>query len=232
MTEAQKLVKKFEVKQTTDYGQFKYLIGNRSVNKKHVQELIKSFEKTPELANLRPILVNENLEIIDGQHNLQASEALKRLVSYVVVPGLTLETAQLLNAYQKPWNLVDYAKILDMCEEYKVSISTAAIYLAGGQARGRARYFKLGEFVIADEAIARERIEMLTDFSEFGSWWSTRSFVIAFWTVVKFDNYDHQRLLEGARNSMLRRQSTRIDYLRDMERAYNFGRPASSVRFF
>lgn len=233
-----------QVKKTTDYGQFIYLAGNRTVAKSHVQDLIKSFEKSPELAGLRPMLVNEKMEIIDGQHNLQACEALELPVHYVVVPGLTLETAQLLNAYQRPWKFMDYAHsyamggnqnyatLIKFTHEYSVPAAVLAVYLAGGRNKGASKRFKSGDFVIGDAKVAETKLDMLSDFEFVSDFWNSGPFAMAFWNVLKFDGYDHKRMITGAKGAGVRRQGTRVDYLRELEKAYNFGKPSSNIRFF
>ena len=58
---------------TADYGKFKKLPGNRDV--KGTQKIIDSIETVGYV--LSPILVNENMEVIDGQNRLDALRALK-----------------------------------------------------------------------------------------------------------------------------------------------------------
>ena len=94
-----------QVYSTTDYGMFKELRGNRIVNALHVRRLRESF-KTSYL--LTPLIVNENYEIIDGQHRFSAAKELGLPINYIVCHGYKLEEVQLLNTNMKNWKSEDY----------------------------------------------------------------------------------------------------------------------------
>lgn len=55
-----------------------------------------------------PIVVNENMMVIDGQHRLKASEKVGAPVQYVIVEGLTEHDIVRMNTTQKPWSLSDH----------------------------------------------------------------------------------------------------------------------------
>ncbi len=92
--------------ETTDYGQFKTLLGNRAVNNTHVNKLIASIIKQNMLAG-NPIIVTPDKVILDGQHRLIAAKALKLPVYYVQFKG-DLTDVQLLNTNAKTWTSRDY----------------------------------------------------------------------------------------------------------------------------
>ena len=94
------------VKFTRNYSQFKKLGGNRDVGS--CKKLIKSIEKVGYIPN--PIIVNEKMEVADGQHRLQACEELGIPIAYIVIPGVTVETARNMNTGQKNWKNIDYIK--------------------------------------------------------------------------------------------------------------------------
>lgn len=151
------------VRTTTDYGQFKYIESNRPVSKEHVQRLVTSFEKNPSLIATRPILVNENLEIIDGQHRLQACMFLRIPVHYIVAEGTDIAAAQTMNAIQRNWNIMDYARsyalagnehyrtFLNYIDEYPIPATTLMYYLLGKQAKFANREFRMGKFKVQDD---------------------------------------------------------------------------------
>jgi hypothetical protein len=61
------------------------------------------------------LTVNENYEIIDGQHRFKAAQELGLPVNIIICPGYSIKDVQRLNANQKEWKLIDY---LDgFCEE-------------------------------------------------------------------------------------------------------------------
>ena len=65
---------------TRDYSMFKSVKGNRAIDKGHVQKLIREMKKKD--LDL-PIFINENDEVVDGQHTLQARKELGRPVRYI-----------------------------------------------------------------------------------------------------------------------------------------------------
>ena len=58
-----------EIYKTTNYSIFSFLQGNRSVSKKN--SLVKSIQKI-DLTMYKPILVDSEFRIIDGQHRFFA----------------------------------------------------------------------------------------------------------------------------------------------------------------
>lgn len=55
-----------------------------------------------------PIIVNENLMVIDGQHRLKASEKVGASIQYIIKEGLTEHDIVRMNTTQKPWSLLDH----------------------------------------------------------------------------------------------------------------------------
>jgi hypothetical protein len=94
-----------QVNQTTDYGKFQSLNGNRNVNALHVRRLQESFAKSYLLS---PILVNDKFEIIDGQHRFEAAKKLNLPINFISIPNYGLEQVQLLNTNMKNWKSEDY----------------------------------------------------------------------------------------------------------------------------
>lgn len=73
---------------TNDYGLFKSIMANREIDDKHVKRLAKSIARK-NLLYIRPLIVNEKMQIIDGQHRLAAAKEIKATVYYLKVDGLT-----------------------------------------------------------------------------------------------------------------------------------------------
>jgi hypothetical protein len=58
-----------------------------------------------------PIIVNEKMQVIDGQHRLQASRETGSPVHYIVVAGYGIEEVQRLNNNQKNWTKADFLEM-------------------------------------------------------------------------------------------------------------------------
>ena len=94
-----------QVNSTNDYSKFKIMKGNRNVNKLHVKRLKESFK---EKYLLTPIVVNQDYEIIDGQHRFQAAKEMNLPVNFIICNDYSLKEVQLLNTNMKNWKKEDY----------------------------------------------------------------------------------------------------------------------------
>lgn len=92
--------------QTTDYSQFKRLAGNRDVPDRRVSRIIESIQKNGYIQS--PILVNEKMEVIDGQGRLEALKRLGLPVDFYISPGLTVKECRALNQYATKWTTKDF----------------------------------------------------------------------------------------------------------------------------
>lgn len=145
---------------TTDYKQFKFLIDNRATATAHINKLKDAIEKNPNILEVQPILVNEKMEIIDGQHRFEAAKQLKLPIHYNMVENLDIETARQMNAIHKRWGLQDYAHsyakagnvhykaYLKYQEEHPSLSSTVVQYVMAGAHNDKLNTaFKEGKFV-------------------------------------------------------------------------------------
>lgn len=93
---------------TADLSVFKIIEGNRNINLGNVERLVKSIEENGFLQ--LPIIVNENYEVIDGQHRLMAARKLNSIIYYHKVNNYDLKTAIVLNRNQSNWSIADYIR--------------------------------------------------------------------------------------------------------------------------
>ena len=107
------------VQKTQNYDQFKFITANRSVKINNVKNLMRSMSEHGVLIN--PVIVNERLEVIDGQHRLKACEELGLDVYYIIVPNYNIKEVHALNLNQKNWSNQDYLEAYanDGNENYK-----------------------------------------------------------------------------------------------------------------
>jgi len=95
-----------KVYKTSDLTIFKQIDGNRPPNPQHVKRLSDSILLNGMLCN--PILVNENMTVIDGQHRLLASINVNSPIYYVILNGYSLNEVHTLNLNQKNWTKKDF----------------------------------------------------------------------------------------------------------------------------
>ena len=94
------------MEKTKDYRKFNFLSLNRRLNRKHINALKTSITKNGYLSS-NPILVNENYEILDGQHRFIALKEMDMEIPYEVVDkgyGTIID----LNTTQHNWKAEDY----------------------------------------------------------------------------------------------------------------------------
>ena len=91
-----------------DLTRFKTLKGNRSVEESRVKKIMKSIEDITMID--APIIVNEKMEVIDGQGRLEACKRLGIPVPYLMIKGLGVRHCRAMNINQTNWTLTDYIK--------------------------------------------------------------------------------------------------------------------------
>ena len=95
-----------EIKKTKEYGMFKLVAENREINKRHLKRLVKSISEENRLS-MCPIIVNKHLEVIAGQHRLEAAKFLQLPIYYKVHPTATIRDAQILSSAVSAWSQED-----------------------------------------------------------------------------------------------------------------------------
>jgi hypothetical protein len=225
------------IKKTTNYKDFKRVIGNRLLNKEHFSRLKKSVQHK-NLLHLNPIIVNEKMEIIDGQHRLQVCKTLGLPVYYVMEKGLNFADVVQMNSNVKDWGLLDYLQ--SYCEQgykdylgaktfanqYDLSPSTAIAILSMGAHVTRAGYhaFKDGLFKITDYDRAEEFVQKLKEVARYttSNTWKDRDFIRAL-SISYERGIDHEDLMSHIEraNGLIMRQANVKDYLRAIEDIVN-----------
>ena len=98
---------KVEVKETNNYSLFKSITSNREVNMAHVRKLAKAIQKN-NMLHLNPIIVDNNMNVIDGQHRLEAAKLLEISLFYVIDNEVSKDDIASLNSNKLNWRTIDY----------------------------------------------------------------------------------------------------------------------------
>lgn len=169
------------IQKTSDYSIFKYLVGNRKVNlkKSHLRNLKNSIQKD-NLLNLHPIIVNKNLEIIDGQHRLQAAKELGIEIYYIQSETVKDEHLIDCNVNQKSWeldNYIDYFSEKEKLSDYislqnlmkKTGLKPKALLtlIIGNVSTSLLLFMKTGKFKLPINPDFYKNIESYLDFISF-----------------------------------------------------------------
>lgn len=229
-----------EVKETLNYDEFKTCDWNRGVSKTALKKLDTSVKKNGWLKH--PILVNENMEIIDGQHRYLYAKEHDLPVYYMVISGLGVTDCVTMNNSRTSWTLVDYIKyyaklgnksyiaLEELLKKYPyLTPSILANILRGTNLSGATCAFvREGTFEITDEQYeaAVEKLEFISRVFEFIVRVPGRPSALV--TAVSFaydcPGVDHQKLEKQLRtNSSIIIPPANLDMaIRQIEYLYNY----------
>lgn len=238
------------LKQTRDYDSFSFMANNRETNLGHVEALKRAFDEYGNLTKVQPVLVNENLEIIDGQHRFLACKELGEPIFYNIVPGLGIQEARKMNILHRGWSADDYARsyaesgnqhyqrYVELKEEFGFSHSVMllAVY-TGREHKGIYAIFREGDMNIAHLPSVMERLELLSEVRNIvgNRLGGEKVFCQAVLRVSQAAGFSRDRLLKKLieRRDFLRRYTSIEDALRQLEEVFNFNYgEANRVRLY
>jgi hypothetical protein len=250
----EKPMQDLQVFQSNAYERFTLLHGNRKVNPLHVKRLKQSFSKQYLIS---PIMVNENYQIIDGQHRFSAAREMGLTINYFIISGYGLPEIQMLNTNTSNWTSKDYLKafcdmrVSDYLEVQKFSemypefsIESVTNMLSqksrGGTTnfdgmKGLTKTFQEGNFRCKDIEKGYEMAEFVLEFKEFYGNYNRVSFVNALLSIFKNPKYQHDRMLTKLRNPMNQKISDCVNisvYKELLQQIYNFREPTERKIFF
>lgn len=238
------------VQVTNNYKKFHLLMDNRQTARAHINKLKDAINHNPKILEVQPILVNENMEIIDGQHRFIAASELGLPIHYSMVEGLDISTARQMNVMQRKWGVDDYAYSYAKAgnihykayNEYRreypgVQATTLQIVLGGGESGNMASDFRNGKFIVKrDEEDAKWILEQLLKIREItgGEIPISKGFVSALLQALKKEDFQFEQFMENLRKKpeQFRRTNTIRDSLRLLEDIYNFGKSVNLIRLY
>ena len=208
------------VYETRNYEQFKTLLGNRDVTEERVHKIEQSM-----LAKQLPIpcVVNEKLEVIDGQGRLAVSKKHELPIYFTVVPGLTIDDCVTANIYSTNWSLKDiidryaktgnksYQRLRALLEDSGFKIYT--VLCATGKSATHTKdkmVLKRGQIEISetDFAVAKDRLRKASEVCDaiqaHRSDVNGREIIAqAIIRCTKTDGYDHRRMVKVCHENAL-----------------------------
>ena len=227
--------------ETRRYEKFRFIRGNRKLNERHLKNLMRSFQE--HYLNI-PIIVNEKMEIIDGQHRFTAAMELGLPISYTKIKGMDISDVHRLNSNNKNWGYRDYAKgyadlgyrdyviFNDFIKKYEFGCFESIIMLANVRNSSQIRIFREGRFKVKSLDYAIMVAEQIISLKDYFVFYKGRSFVLSIIylsnnPLFSFDYFYHQL---GRQSNKLKKQSTRQDYIEVIEKIYNH-RKRERIRF-
>lgn len=229
------------IHETNEYDKFNLDPANRPVDINHLEKLILKIQRKNLLAEF-PIVVDANMNVLDGQHRLLAAKALGVNVFYEVSANMTLEDVAPANDTQKIWGLPDYLHsyvrqgkpdyimLKSFVTEFPDLHLSDAVWLchsANGTGRSALqKEFTGGAYVCNNLESARRVASALLDFKpRLPTHFRQRQFVYAVQHLFSDPRYDHARMvkkLNGANGYTLQPRVSATDYFPLLNAIYNY----------
>ncbi len=233
---------------TTDYDMFIFREDNRlKIEKSHVQRLVKSISAR-NLLELRPINVNEKMEIIDGQNRLLAAKELGVPIYYKIEKSLEAQDIILLNnaAVWKPQDYLnfycsheypEYLNLKKFMDENGLSLRVA-MNICCGDARNVKTKFKEGGLKFDLQNIKEftdicwETIEYIKRMNGTSQYLSSSRFWKALLKIVRHESFDSKHWFVNVQKMVhhFTIKARAEDYLHMMQHVYNW-RATTKIKF-
>lgn len=226
-----------QVHTTTDYFLFKPIDGNRNKNFLHLSRLKKSIAEN---YLFTVIIVNENYEIIDGQHRFECVKELNLPLNYIVCSGYGLNEVHVLNQNSKTWNAddyltgycnlgyEDYLKYKKFKDKYQFGHNECMAMLTNQFAGGGSLFlkFKDGDFKITHLKQAEHKAEKIWMLKNLYEGFKRRSFVYALIYLFDKPQFEFTEFLQKIKNqptALINCNDTK-QYISLIEEIYNYRR--------
>lgn len=235
-----------EIHTTTDYSKFNRLTGNREI-KKRAEGIKESIRKIGWITN--PIIVNEDMSIIDGQSRFEALKSLGMPIEYVIQSNANVTDCRVMNSYNTTWTKGDYLnsyveegnenyiRIKQLADAFSMNFNMIFRAL-GHDVKGSRELFRDGKVIVTDEQYAKayKKISLYKKLEpalkRFRGKQETKGCAVFY--LAERDDIDFDRLAELLMNcnAELFYTSTVAQVLESMQRVYNFNRQKQNRVYF
>jgi hypothetical protein len=229
------------MEKTRNYDMFKFTDDNRAngVDRPHVNKLKDSISKH-NMLHLRPIIVDKNMNIIDGQHRLTAAKELGIEVFYTVEESMNHEDIPLMQV-AKSWGFPDfhnyyckhhypeYLKLDAFMKKHNLSLSVALSMLQGSSKTPRVE-FKEGKFVF-NEAEGNESFDTcwqtigtIEKHLGFCQWTKSSKFWRAMSIIINHPNFNKEKWFKNLNMLITKvcQKASSLDYINMFKEVHNF----------
>ena len=221
---------------TTQYGVFNKLRGNRAVNELHVRKLVEAIkEKDLQI----PIIVDHDMNVLDGQHRLDAYKIVGNPITYIIKDKFELQDVRNVNSVNRKWTLTEY--LMSYCKlgkkdyqllewfhrtyEFGIAECVAMLNGKGYTNVNILKEFRKGEFVIDDLEQGKTWAKNINACGEYFQYYKKATFIKAMLSAMKDKTFSFKIFFKRLSNnsSKLKNQGSRNDFIVNIERLYNHG---------
>lgn len=232
-----------EILETKKYDIFKTLKSNRKLKRPHI-DMLKVSIQSNNMLKWEPIIVNGNMEVMDGQHRLQAAKELNLPIYYIINSTITDNDIIQLNNVVHAWRFDDYLnhfvergfpeyiKLKNLIETYKINKAHALNLFAKADSESHKK-FKVGEYVCLDieeiEDVMNKFVKILNflneklDYSQ-KNYINTKVFQISLYKFLQFEEVDFKIFFHKLQQRLpfLYQCAKATQYYKLYETIYNF----------
>ena len=228
------------INKTKDYDQFIFREDNRQrIIEWHVKRLAESI-KSKNMLEFRPIIVNDQMEIIDGQHRLKAAELLGVEIYYQVEANLDAadiikmnialnwRMGDYLNFYCQH-HYPDYLKLQEFMRKYALNLKIALAIAIGAGHKGYESFkegkFKYNEsFLDHDLTICWQTIDYIKKMNGYSTYTDSGRFWKALIRLVQHEGFDSKKWINNVKVmiSHFTPKAGVEDYINLFQKIYNF----------
>lgn len=222
------------VQSTNQYHLFKQVSSNREVNNKHVVKLMAAISKK-NLLHLNPIVVNADMEVIDGQHRLEAAKRMKLPVYYIQEANIGRNDIAGMNSNKKVWTIMDYVNFFavegnadfkrfsELCNKHPEITPSWMQSLCSATGKRLTGAIKNGKIDITNLDKAHTWATYFKDYAKYIPTVYSSRFIegsVSFFTSVK---YDHQVMMQRIRDNqdLILPYATAKEYTRMLRKIFN-----------
>lgn len=235
------------VYQTNNYELFSMVEGNRGLNLKKINKIIKEIEAGNNMLPYYPIQVKINgkqMDILDGQHRYFISQKIKSPIYYILVrENKSMVEIARINSNVEKWtqqNFIDcyinnknknYIQLQEFINQFGFNVGTSLQLLATGSPgtegfdRSLTEKFQDGKFEVKQWDRAVLIAKECNKFSA-SMHWKDRSFIIAISRIIKAGLVPLDNVVEAFKKNpdMLTKQYSQKNYVYCLEQIVNHGK--------
>jgi len=230
---------KTTIESSYDYELFSLLPNNRPIKEAHIKRLVEKI-KIKDLK--QPIQINQEFQILDGQHRFYAYQQLKLPIPYFINNSVSEVDIAVLNSTTSKWSDKDYLhywlgkekeeninngayQTLNwFLNKYKV-VLPMGVFLLSSIPHIRTAGFREGKLKIRNLELAKERAEFIISLKPYFEYYKKVPFLQALYYLMRHKDFSLERMYQAIskNSSELHGQASRNGYIDNLLKVYNKG---------
>ena len=234
--EAHAIQSEVKIFTSSDYSIFKLSDLNREPT--HYKKVLKSIKEN-DYTKYQPILVNNKMEIVDGQNRFLACKELGIPVHFIVSDEIKIFAAADINKASKNWSTEDfikhyakrgrepYIRFLEVCEKYGQKTTTVQHFgVMSKGATSRADNVRSGNFTFKKEVDIDDFFTHIEDFAGYyPEFYKKERFAVSMIRLYSHPDYNKDVMLSKLKiaSGIVNEQPKLALMINEMLKLYNYG---------